>query len=34
VDGERRGMRNVLTAAAPDFKRTRLTATIEDDAPI
>jgi dipeptidyl-peptidase-4 len=27
-----RGMRNVFTAAAPDYKRTRLTATIEDDA--
>src|SRR4051812_13978076 len=27
-----RGMRNVYTAAAPDYKRVRLTATMEDDA--
>jgi len=29
---DERGMRNVYTAAGPDFKRVRITSTIEDDA--
>ncbi len=29
---DERGMRNVYTASAPDFKRVRITATMEDDA--
>src|SRR3954464_12489858 len=28
---DERGLRNVYTAAAPDFKRVRLTATTQDD---
>src|SRR5262249_53317865 len=29
---DERGMRNVYTAAAPDFKRVRMTSAMEDDA--